>query len=87
MTSKIVSDELRAIVEPFLPVPKVGACGGRPPLSNRAALIGIVFVLRSGIPRRMLPQGMVCSSVDDNYGIGSTLAYGSAYIKHSLAIA
>lgn len=56
MTSKIVSDELWAIVEPLLPDPKMDSRGGRPPISNRAALTGIIFVLRSGIPWRMLPQ-------------------------------
>ncbi|RUR29983.1 transposase [Vreelandella nanhaiensis] len=62
MTSKIASDELWAIVEPLLPTPQVGARGGRPPISNRAALTGIIFVLRSGIPWRMLPQEMGCGS-------------------------
>ncbi|KEZ77353.1 transposase [Salinisphaera hydrothermalis C41B8] len=62
MTSKIVSDELWAIVEPLLPEPEVSARGGRPPISNRAALTGILFVLRSGIPWHMLPQEMGCGS-------------------------
>ncbi|WP_139284296.1 IS5 family transposase [Salinicola sp. LHM] len=62
MTSKIVSDELWIIVEPLLPEPRTGARGGRPPISNRAALTGIIFVLRSGIPWRMLPLEMGCGS-------------------------
>ena len=62
MTSKIVSDELWAIVEPLLPEPEASTRGGRPPISNRAALTGILFVLRSGIPWHMLPQEMGCGS-------------------------
>lgn len=46
------------IVEPLLPPPQPKPRGGRPPVSNRAALTGILFVLRSGIPWEMLPQEM-----------------------------
>lgn len=37
---------------------QVSARGGRPSISNHAALAGIILVLRSGIPWRMLPQEM-----------------------------
>ena len=36
--------------------------GGRPRIDDRAALTGIVFVLKSGIPWEMLPQEMGCGS-------------------------
>ena len=36
------------------------AQGGSPPVPDRAALTGILFVLRSGIPWEMLPQEMGC---------------------------
>jgi transposase len=36
--------------------------GGRPPVPNRAALTGILFVLRSGIPWEMLPAELGCGS-------------------------
>jgi transposase len=37
--------------------------GGRPRLDDRAALTGIIFVLKSGIPWEMLPQEeMGCGS-------------------------
>ncbi|KQP53617.1 hypothetical protein ASF41_23325 [Methylobacterium sp. Leaf111] len=43
---------------------KEGRCpkGGRPPIENRAALTGILFVLRSGLPWEMLPAEMGCGS-------------------------
>ena len=36
--------------------------GGRPRVPDRAALTGIVFVLKSGIPWEMLPQELGCGS-------------------------
>jgi len=36
--------------------------GGRPRIPDRAALSGIIFVLRSGLPWEMLPQEMGCGS-------------------------
>lgn len=62
MTKHIVSDKLWSIIEPLLPPLKPKPRGGRPPISNRAALTGILFVLRSGIPWEMLPQEMGCGS-------------------------
>jgi transposase len=35
---------------------------GRPRIDDRAALTGIVFVLKSGIPWEILPQEMGCGS-------------------------
>ena len=36
--------------------------GGRPPVPARAALTGILFVLRTGIPWEMLPAEIGCGS-------------------------
>jgi transposase len=60
---RLVSDELWAVVEPLLPMEPVKPNGGRPRVPNRSALEGIVYVLRSGIPWRMLPREIGCSGV------------------------
>ncbi len=62
MTKALVSNELWSIVEPLLPAEPAKPKGGRPRVSDRAALTGILFVLRSGIPWEMLPQEMGCGS-------------------------
>lgn len=62
MAKPLVSDDLWAAVAPLLPPRPPRPKGGRPPVADRAALTGIVFVLRSGIPWEMLPQEMGCGS-------------------------
>jgi transposase len=62
MSKPLVSDELWAIVAPLLPPEPPKPKGGRPRVSDRAALAGIIFVLKSGIPWEMLPQEMGCGS-------------------------
>src|SRR5689334_21156162 len=63
MSKPLVSDELWAIVAPLLPAEPPQPKGGRPRhVSDRAALTGILFVLKSGIPWEMLPQEMGCGS-------------------------
>ena len=60
MAKPLVSDELWEIVQPLLPAakPRRFRNPGRKPLDDRKALTGILFVLKSGIPREMLPQEM-----------------------------
>jgi transposase len=62
MAKTLLSDELWAVVEPLLPFDRPKPKGGRPPIPNRAALTGILFVLRSGIPWEMLPAELGCGS-------------------------
>ena len=60
MAKPLLPDELWHIIEPILPKPKPCPKGGRPPVSNRDALTGILFVLKTGIPWEYLPQEMGC---------------------------
>jgi transposase len=62
MSKPLVSDELWALVTPLLPPEPPKPKGGRPRVADRAALTGIIFVLKSGIPWEMLPQEMGCGS-------------------------
>ncbi len=62
MKKPLVPDELWAIVEPLLPPEPPKPKGGRPRVPDRAALTGIIVVLKSGIPWEMLPQEMGCGS-------------------------
>jgi transposase len=62
MSKALVSDDLWAVVEPLLPPEAPKPKGGRPRVSDRAALTGIIFVLKSGIGWKLLPQEMGCGS-------------------------
>jgi transposase len=63
MAAALLPDPLWDLVEPVLPIPPRRSQSGRPRVSNRAGLTGIVFILRSGIPWQMLPQELGCSGV------------------------
>jgi transposase len=64
MPQPLIDDELWTIIEGLLPRRRrrVSVGRGRPRVSDRATLTGIVFVLRSGIPWKMLPREMGCGS-------------------------
>jgi transposase len=62
VAKKLVTDEVWEIVEQLLPPEPPKPKGGRPRVSNRAVLTGIIFVLKTGIPWVMLPKEMGCGS-------------------------
>ena len=64
MAKSILSDALWEIAEAILPLPKPRRWKypGRKPVDPRAALTGILFVLKTGIPWEDLPQEMGCGS-------------------------
>lgn len=64
MAKPIIDDELWALIEPLLPPPRPRRYRypGRKPVADRAALTGILFVLRSGIRWTDLPAEMGCGS-------------------------
>jgi transposase len=61
---KLVPDELWEEIRRVLPPakPRRKRHPGRKPMDPRRALVGILFVLKSGIPWEMLPQEMGCGS-------------------------
>jgi transposase len=60
MAKLLVPDELWAKVEPLLPPVREAGTVGRPPVPNRAALTGVLFVLKTGIGWEDLPAEMNC---------------------------
>lgn len=57
----LLPDATWATIEPLLP-PRVSRGLGRPGLTDRAALTGILFVLLAGVGWEMLPKEMGCGS-------------------------
>lgn len=60
MAKQLVSDELWAVVEPLLPPTRPPGTRGHPPVPNRVALSGIIFVLKTGLPWEYFPQELGC---------------------------
>jgi transposase len=58
VAKELVADELWETIEPLLPPEPPKPEGGRPRIDDRAALTGIVFVLKSGIHWEVLSKGM-----------------------------
>src|SRR5438094_6728492 len=62
MAKPLLPDELWAVIAPLLPVRAPKPKGGRPPIADRDALTGILFVLKTGIPWEDLPCELGCGS-------------------------
>ena len=62
MARPLLPDGLWAAIAPLLPPEPPKPKGGRPRVPDRAALTGILFVLRSGTPWELMPQEMGCGS-------------------------
>jgi transposase len=62
MARPLLPDGLWAVLAPLLPPEPAKPKVGRPRIPDRAALTGILFVLRSGTPWELLPQEMGCGS-------------------------
>jgi transposase len=60
--SSLVADDLWEAIEPLLPKEPLRPRGGRPRVPDRDALAGIIFVLRTGCPWRLLPKELGCGS-------------------------
>ena len=61
MAGKLLSDELWSEIEHVFPQYEPSPDGGRPPVANRVALVGILFILKTGIAWEDLPQELGCS--------------------------
>ncbi len=62
MPSVPIPEGLWPMIEKLLPAPAPKPRGGRPRISDRAALSGILFVLRTGIAWEDLPPERGCGS-------------------------
>lgn len=63
MARQLVTDELWQRVAPLIPIKPPDPRGGRPRVDDRTALVGIVFVLRTGISWNDLPGELGVSGV------------------------
>ena len=62
MSTPLLPDDLWNIVAPLLPPEPPKPKGSRPRVPDRAALTGILFVLKTGCPWQSLPEELGCGS-------------------------
>jgi transposase len=62
MAKPLLPEEVWKLIEPLLPAYTPNPKGGRPPVSNKQALIGILFVLKTGLPWEDLLAELHCGS-------------------------
>ena len=55
MAAELLPEDVWVEIKPLLPEPRPHPKGGRKPVDNRAALKGIILILRSGMAWQMLP--------------------------------
>jgi transposase len=60
MAKPLLPDDLWEVIEPLLPKWTPSPKGGQPPVTDRAALTGILFILKTGLPWEDLPREMNC---------------------------
>lgn len=62
MAKPLLPDPLWERIQPLLPAEPPKPKGGRPRVPDRACLLGILFVLKTGCPWEYLPREMSCGS-------------------------
>jgi transposase len=80
MSQLLVPDDLWEAMEP-LPQDSPKPKGGRPRVLNRPVLGGIIFVLQTGCPWRLLPEGAGLWQRDDLLAPAARLAAGGSLGK------
>lgn len=60
--AQLLPDEVWQQIRSEFPKQRPSSKGGRPPVTHRQAVTGIIFVLKTGLPWNMLPRELGCGS-------------------------